>query len=43
VPPEVEWFANISNLHSRRAYKNAIRFTGIVRPRDPRAHHRPAR
>ena len=36
VPPEVEWFANISNRHTRRAYENAIKdfmlFTGIVRP-----------
>lgn len=23
VPPEVEWFANISNAHTRRAYENA--------------------
>src|SRR4051794_6665449 len=38
VPLEVEWFANISNPHSRRAYKNAIadfmRFTGIQRPEE---------
>ena len=36
VPPEIEWFANLSNPQTRRAYKNAIRdfmrFTGIVRP-----------
>ena len=25
VPPEVEWFANISNAHTRRAYENAVR------------------
>ena len=35
VPPEVEWFANIRNRSTRRAYENAIhdfmRFTGIVR------------
>ena len=35
VPPEVEWFANIRNLSTRRAYENAIRdfmqFTGIAR------------
>ena len=24
VPPEVEWFANISNHHTRRAYENAV-------------------
>jgi hypothetical protein len=33
VPPEIEWFANITNRHTRRAYENAIRdfmhFTGI--------------
>ena len=38
VPPELEWFANISNAHTRRAYQNAIRdfmrFTGIVRPEE---------
>jgi integrase/recombinase XerD len=38
VPPEVEWFANIGNPHSRRAYKHAIadfvRFTGIARPEE---------
>ena len=36
VPPEVEWFANLSNPSTRRAYENAVRdfmrFTGIVRP-----------
>ena len=35
VPPEVEWFANLSNPSTRRAYENAIRdfmrFTGIAR------------
>jgi hypothetical protein len=38
VPPEVEWFANITNRSTRRAYENAIkdfmRFTGIVRPEE---------
>ncbi len=38
VPPEVEWFANLSNLSTRRAYENAIRdfmgFTGIARPEE---------
>jgi site-specific recombinase XerC len=38
VPPEVEWFANLSNVHTRRVYENAIRdfigFTGIVRPEE---------
>ena len=35
VPPEIEWFANLSNRGTRRVYKNTIhdfmRFTGIVR------------
>ena len=38
VPPEVEWFANLSNPSTRRAYENAVRdfmrFTGIVRPEE---------
>jgi integrase/recombinase XerD len=38
VPPEVEWFANIRNRSTRRAYENAIkdfmRFTGIGRPEE---------
>jgi integrase/recombinase XerD len=38
VPPEVEWFANLTNAHTRRAYENAIkdfmRFAGIVRPEE---------
>src|ERR1700694_5168713 len=37
-PPEVKWFANITNRSTRRAYENAIRdfmrFTGIVRPEE---------
>lgn len=36
VPPEVEWFANILNAHTRRAYindvKDFMRFVGIERP-----------
>lgn len=36
VPPEIEWFANLGNKATRRAYENALadfqRFTGIVRP-----------
>jgi integrase/recombinase XerD len=36
VPPEVEWFANLTNKATRRAYENAIKdfmqFTGIQRP-----------
>jgi len=38
VPPEIEWFANITNRSTRRAYENAIkdfmRFTGIARPEE---------
>src|SRR6202167_5141056 len=38
VPPEVEWFANISTPHTRRSYENAVkdfmRFSGIRRPEE---------
>ena len=38
VPPEIEWFANITNPSTRRAYEAAIqdfmRFTGIARPEE---------
>jgi len=38
VPPEVEWFANLTNPNTRRAYENAVkdfmRFTGIARPEE---------
>jgi site-specific recombinase XerD len=38
VPPEVEWFANLRNRSTRRAYENAVgdfmRFTGINRPEE---------
>jgi integrase/recombinase XerD len=38
VPPDVEWFANLTNAHTRRAYENAVkdfmRFVGIVRPEE---------
>src|SRR3989338_404549 len=38
VPPEVEWFANIGNPRTRRAYKIDIedftRFVGIARPEE---------
>jgi integrase/recombinase XerD len=41
VPPEVEWFANLSNPSTRRAYENAIRdflrFTGVARPEEFRS------
>ena len=36
VPPETEWFANIDNSHTRRAYRNDLKefmtFTGIRSP-----------
>jgi integrase/recombinase XerD len=38
VPPEAEWFANLTNRHTRRAYQHAItdfmHFTGIARPEE---------
>jgi integrase/recombinase XerD len=38
VPPEVEWFRNLKNPSTERAYRNAIqdfmRFTGIARPEE---------
>lgn len=38
VPPETEWFANLANVNTRRAYQNAIQdfmcFTGIARPEE---------
>jgi integrase/recombinase XerD len=38
VPPEFEWFANIRNASTRRAYEHAIKdfmlFTGIKRPEE---------
>jgi integrase/recombinase XerD len=38
VPPEVEWFANLGNPATRRAYEHALqdfmRFTGILRPEE---------
>lgn len=38
VPPELEWFANLGNKSTRRAYQNALqdfmRFTGVVRPEE---------
>ena len=41
MPPEVEWFANISNHNTRRVYENAVkdfmRFAGIARPEEFRA------
>ena len=36
VPPEIEWFANITNKSTRRAYENALQdfmgFIGISQP-----------
>lgn len=41
VPPEAQWFANLDNAQTRRAYQNDIdafmRFTGIVQPEEFRA------
>ena len=41
VPPAIEWFANLTNRCTRRAYENAIRdfmrFTGIVQAEEFRA------
>src|SRR6202045_768719 len=41
VPPEVEWFANIRNRSTRRAYETAIQnfmgFAGIARPEEFRS------
>ena len=38
VPPEIEWFANLSNAGTRRIYENAVRdfmrFAGIARPEE---------
>ena len=38
VPPEVQWFANLSCAQTRRAYQNDLRafmaFTGIVQPQE---------
>ena len=38
VPPEVEWFAKLSNPSTRRAYeiavKDFVRFTSIGRPEE---------
>ena len=38
VPPEIEWFANIRNRSTRRAYEAAVgdfmRFAGVARPEE---------
>ena len=41
VPPEVEWFANLTNPNTKRAYDNAVgdfmRFAGIAKPAESRS------
>ena len=32
VPPEVEWFRNIRNPSTRRAYQESIRISGVFTP-----------
>ncbi len=38
VPPEIEWFANLKNENTRRAYRNDVtsftKFAGITRPEE---------
>lgn len=38
VPPEAQWFANLTSNQTRRAYQNDLagfmRFTGIVKPEE---------
>ena len=38
VPPEIEWFANLRNPNTRKAYENDLRefrrFIGITRPEE---------
>jgi integrase/recombinase XerD len=45
VPPEIEWFANIQNLNTRRAYlgdiKDFMSFSGIAQPAAFRSVARP--
>lgn len=45
VPPEVEWFANLTNANTRRAYRSDVRgfmaFLGIARPDELRRVRRP--
>lgn len=40
IPPEMEWFANITNANTRRAYKKDVEdfasFVGLIRPEDMR-------
>ena len=41
MPPELEWFANLGNKQTRRAYENALKdfmqFTDIGRPEEFRS------
>jgi len=41
IPPELEWFANLRNPNTRKAYENDLRefrrFIGIAHPEDFRA------
>src|SRR5262245_13954217 len=38
VPPEIEWFANLKNENTRRAYRNDVtgfmKFAGITKPHE---------
>ncbi len=38
VPPEAQWFANLTSIQTRRAYQSDLRgfmaFTGIVQPEE---------
>jgi hypothetical protein len=44
VPPEAEWFANLRNKNTRRAYQNDVRgfmrFAGLTRPQQFRRVNR---
>src|SRR5690349_20465237 len=41
VPPEAEWFVNLTNENTKRAYRHDVgsfmRFVGIARPEDFRS------
>lgn len=45
IPPEIEWFANLTNANTRRAYRSDVRgfmaFLGIAKPEDLRRVRRP--
>ena len=45
VPPEIEWFVNLNNKATRRAYEAALQdfmgFTGIKQPDEFRTVTRP--